>query len=173
MIQRNQGFSLLELIMVIAIVGIFAALGFGRLPKDRVEVQQAARSYVSSVQKARFEAISRNAFVGIKAGSGGFTIFCDSNRDGTFTSADFCDFNGDGTFTPGEEFLSNFTIGSGDYPSVALSVTTGNGQLVFDPRGVAHEASASSLRFASSRDSGYALQAAVSGQGRVKVDKKL
>ena len=63
MANPSKGISILELLVVMAIVGILAGLGFVNLPRDRFAVNQAAEGLARDVQFARFQAITRNTFV--------------------------------------------------------------------------------------------------------------
>ncbi|GAB6942827.1 GspH/FimT family protein [Thermus brockianus] len=83
--------ALIELIIVVALLGILLALGTGYLRSDRMAVNQAAGSLAAQVTRARLEAIRRNAFVGLQfsmAGAGGYTLFVDANRNGSDDTGD-------------------------------------------------------------------------------------
>ena len=155
--KRALGFTLIELIIVLAIIGILAAIGFSSLRRDHFQVKQAARSFVTSVQKARFEAISQNTFGGIRVKNTGFEIFTDT---------DAVPNNG------GETVISTVPIGSGDY--VLVSIPNANNQeIVFTPRGTPLRVSANfSVNFTSARDSTYIYRATASQQGNVRLEKQ-
>lgn len=64
--KSQGGFTFVELLVVIAIIGIVAAIGFANLPRDRFAVNQTAEGLMRDFQLARFEAIRRNEFVGLR-----------------------------------------------------------------------------------------------------------
>lgn len=52
--------SVVELVIVLAVVGILAAVGFVLLPRNGMAMNQAERVLRSAIQYTRFEAIKRN-----------------------------------------------------------------------------------------------------------------
>ena len=93
-------------------------------PQDRLQVQQAAKSFVVSVQKARFEAISKNLFAGVRVTGSSFQIFLDTDPAGA----------PDRTYSAGDQIVEEVAIGSGSYPLVSLVSDSGR-EVVFTPRG--------------------------------------
>lgn len=57
------GFTIVELLIVLAIVGILGAIVFTNIPRDHFAVRQAATGLARDVELARFQAISRNTYV--------------------------------------------------------------------------------------------------------------
>ena len=126
-------------------------------PQDRLQVQQAAKSFVVSVQKARFEAISKNLFAGVRVTGSSFQIFLDTAPAGA----------PDSKYSAGDRIIEEVPIGSGSYPLVSL--TSGSGrEIVFTPRGTPYGAINETFTFSSTRRS-YLLKAKVSQQGRVRL----
>ncbi len=129
-------------------------------PQDRLQVQQAAKSFVTSVQKARFEAISNNLFAGVRVTGSSFQIFLDTDPAGA----------PDRKYSAGDTVVTEVAVGSGNYPLVALTDGVGY-ELVFTPRGTPYGTVNDKLTFSSTRR-GYALNAVVSQQGRVRLEQK-
>ena len=153
----ERGFSLLEIIIVVAILGVLFALMLNFNPQDRLQVQQAAKSFVVSVQKARFEAISKNLFAGVRVTGSSFQIFLDTDPAGA----------PDNKYSAGDQIIEEVAIGSGSYPLVRLTSDLGR-DIVFTPRGTPYGPINGTFSFSSTRR-GYVLKAKVTLQGRVRL----
>lgn len=95
--RGSAGFSLLELMAVIAIMGILAALaipGFGYLAAS-TKVKGASTELYLALVRARSESVKRNRGVAVVATSGsaanwqaGWRVIADGDNDGAFDAAD-------------------------------------------------------------------------------------
>lgn len=61
--RQRSGFGLVEVLVVLAIAGVLFAVVPLVLPRDGLAVNQAADGLVADVQLARFEALSRAAYI--------------------------------------------------------------------------------------------------------------
>jgi len=155
--RKPQGLSLIELVIVIAVLGILLALGTGYLPSDRLAVNQAARSLAAQVTRARLEALRRNDFVGIQfltGGAGGYAVFVDQNQNGTYDTT--------------ETTIQTVNFGQGDWAQVRLTALTGPAALVFDPRGIPQDFTGTTLTL-SNRAGTYTKGVSISPQGRASL----
>ncbi|RTH01729.1 prepilin [Thermus scotoductus] len=155
--RKPYGLTLIELVIVLAVLGVLLALGTGYLRSDRLAVNQAAQSLAAQVTRARLEAIRRNAFVGIQfstQGSGGYVVFVDANRDGTFNT--------------GDDVVQSVTFGQGNWARVKLAGVTGASTLVFDTRGIPTSFASSTLTLGN-RAGTYTKTVEISVQGRASV----
>lgn len=112
--QRSSGFSLIELLIALAIAGILLGVGFVVFRPGHFAVNQAAQVVAGAVAKARFDAIKSNRttqFQVSTAGRGSYTICVDENGNGT------CDTG---------EIVETRGFGTGDLPKATLSATTLN-----------------------------------------------
>ncbi|AEG33635.1 hypothetical protein Ththe16_1230 [Thermus thermophilus SG0.5JP17-16] len=152
-----RGFTLVELLILLTILGVLLTLGMGYLRSDRLAVNQAAQSLAAQITRARLEAIRRNAFVGLQfstAGAGGYTLFVDANRNGSYDT--------------GDTAIQSITFGQGDWGQVRLQSVSGASTLVFDPRGIAQALNATTVTL-SNRAGTYSKQVQISPQGRASV----
>ncbi len=153
----RKGFSLLELLLVLSILGIVLALGLPRLNPDAQAVNQAARGLAEQVVRARLEAIRQNAFVGLlldptRTPAGGYVVYVDEDADGTLDA--------------GERVLQEVRFGQGDFGRVRLSAPSSPTVLLFDPRGIPQGFAGATVRL-QNRAGTYTRELQVSPQGRV------
>jgi len=89
LMKKNSGFTLLELMIVIAIIGITSAIAVPNfiswLPKNRMK--SAARDIYSTIQSARIRAVKegRRVVVDFNTGTGAagtYNVFIDDGRGG-------------------------------------------------------------------------------------------
>lgn len=155
--RKPRGLSLIELVIVLAILGVLLALGTGYLRSDRLAVNQAAQSLAAQVTRARLEAIRRNTFVGLQfstQGAGGYLLFEDANRDSLYDS--------------GEPVIQRVVFGQGDWARVRLSAIEGPATLVFDPRGIPQGFAEAKVSL-SNRAGTYSQEISISPQGRASL----
>ena len=69
--RSPYGLSLIELVVVLAVLGVFLTLGVPHLNPDPQAVNQAAWGLGEQVVQARLEAIRQNSFVGLLLDPGG------------------------------------------------------------------------------------------------------
>lgn len=92
--RATSGFTLLEMMIVIAIIGVVAAVGLPsfRYLTSTTKVKGASTELYLAMIRARNEAVKRNRLVSVirnDAGwQAGWQIVADSNNDRAFTSAD-------------------------------------------------------------------------------------
>lgn len=85
----QQGFTFLELVVILAIIGLFAAITALSIPSWRanISLRTTARDVISSFQFARVEAAKRNFDIKLQvtaggAGVGACTVFIDNGQGG-------------------------------------------------------------------------------------------
>jgi type IV fimbrial biogenesis protein FimT len=155
--RSPYGLTLIELVVVLAVLGVFLALGVPRLNPDPQAVNQAAQGLAQQVTRARFEAIRRNELVGLWlqiGGAGGFALFVDANRNGSYDA--------------GEPIIHRVTFGAGDWGRVRLQSVSGSSTLVFDTRGIPRDWVQTTVTL-SNRAGTYTRNVQISPQGRAQV----
>jgi len=85
----HQGFTLIELIVIIAVIGLLAAITALSIPgwRTNISLRTTARDVISSFQFARVEAAKRNSSILVQvtaggAGVGACTVFIDNGQGG-------------------------------------------------------------------------------------------
>ncbi len=155
--QDGRGVTLLELLLVIAIIGILGAVGFAAVPRDRFAVNQAAEGLARSFGLARLEAVRRNEFVGLQL---------ESVAAGNAYSL-FVDVNGNGQYNVGEPVIKRVQF-AGSAVSIKSVGAGPTRSLVFDARGMTYGIFTGTIEFANLSGS-YSRKVIVSQQGRARL----
>jgi prepilin-type N-terminal cleavage/methylation domain-containing protein len=158
--KSNRGFSLIELVLVVAVILILAAVSVPRLLStvSDISLRYSASDFSGLLQSARIQAVRKNTFYTVQQGtlpSGALAYYLDLPKNGTYTngdpmlpiSASLTVHPGIGSGAPNEgTFISglNFTVNpGGDAPSFnarglpcvavlnACPQTPGQGTVVF------------------------------------------
>lgn len=159
---RGRGLTLVELVVVVAIVAMLAAMGFVHLPQDRLHLRQASRVLQADLMRARSEAIRFNTFVGVVFDPAGrsYRMFVDADRNRV---------PDDGTLLPLATSLSAF-------PRARLSVAnfSGSDTVWFDAKGLPRNAvggfAAGTITLESTQDARLQYRVIVASHGRVRIE---
>jgi type IV fimbrial biogenesis protein FimT len=88
LVENSKGFSLIEVIVTVAVIGIIAAIAVPNMIGWRGErqLQGSARNFAADVQLARLKSIreSENVVVEVDDLAGSYQIYLDTNRNQTF-----------------------------------------------------------------------------------------
>jgi len=143
--RSRSGFTLVELLMVVAIIGLAAGAVVLSVPNPKPAVAAEAERFAARLVRAREEAILGNRPVAVEATARGYAFW-------TFDGAEWTPL-ADGPFGP-ETWTEGSTVSPSDTPV----------RVVFDPSGVADPATLTLARDGRSR------RIAVDGAGEVRID---
>lgn len=162
--KRPRGMSVIELIIVVAILGILIALGGGWFSSDRTRVNQAAQILSADITRARLEALRRNVPVGIRfdfsSGANRYQIVADSDQNG---------------LDENDPVISRTQFGAGEYARIvgrlrqctaADAAPSASADVVFDARGVYQLATSRSVELSIGS---YSRFVNINQQGRAQI----
>ena len=86
--RARSGVSIIEVMVVLAVLGIVFGIGYSVLPRDRYLVNQAVERFERDIQRARFNALSHNTELRFSVGSAGYVAEALSTDPGA-NRADF------------------------------------------------------------------------------------
>ncbi len=165
----DSGFTMIEIMVTVAIAGILAAVAFGSLRNQlpRARTNSAARQLRSDLQKAKLEAIKRNTNCLVA-----FTKSAGNDRGACATCIDS---NGDNACKAADDIMVT-DLDFNDYDSVELSDAnfSGNQIFVFDSRGMPKQTTGA-MSFGTAvvnctSDANYSRSVVMSSVGRLKID---
>ena len=154
--SRNKGFTLLELMIVIAIFGILAAIMTPSFLewRDRSKVQGDATELRSAFESAKLRAIKHNTnVVVVFPDNVSYQVFIDANEDGIRDA--------------GEDVLLTRALA----PGVTITTNTFVGaDMAFNPRGMANGPN-STGRVIMTSPGGATYEVVVSSFGRIRMER--
>ncbi|MEJ2288016.1 MAG: GspH/FimT family protein [Deinococcales bacterium] len=117
--------TLIEMVIIVAVLGILLGIGLVVLPNDHAAVSQAANGFARQFPRARIEALKSDKFAGIAvstSGDGSYYVCVDQNDDRQCSTS---------------EAVQTVDMGKGANSKVRLaSTSSGFTQFMFDPRGI-------------------------------------
>ncbi len=147
---------MIELIIVVAILGILAGIAILVIPRGRMAVNQAANGFAHQFPRARIEALRSDTFAGVAfstVGDGSYYVCVDQDANQQCAPS---------------ETVQTVVMGQGSYASVRLTATsTGFTQFMFDPRGIPMS-SGGTVTF-STPNGDYTVSVAVTAAGKASV----
>lgn len=162
--KRARGLSVIELVVVTAVLGILIALGGGWFSSDRMRVNQAAQVLSADVIRARLEALRRNVPVGIRfnfdGGANRYEIVADSDQNGLDNN---------------DPVISRTQFGAGEWGRIegslqqctaADAAASTSAEVVFDARGVYQLATSRSVQLSIGS---YSRFVNINQQGRAQI----
>ncbi len=125
--HNRSGFSLVELMVVIALLGIIAAVGTPALlsMKAKSSVRADARDVFSTFKYVQSEAVKRSENIRILFDSpapGDYTVFIDANNNATLDAGEIT--LSVSSLSSGSSFLNNTFANSPGFNSRGLPLTT-------------------------------------------------
>ncbi len=179
----TAGFTLVELMVTVAIIALVAGFTFAELNTDSYRLKTTARTLKGNMQKARLLAVKDSCPVYVdfdfddsNSADNGYTIWQDLNQNGTCDDAT-ADNNGDGvtdahdnelieTVTlPNNISFGSVTAGDGG-PGTNVITYNNNFRLRFAPRGSSSNGYA--YLYSPSNDSAGTYRVGTNNIGRVK-----
>jgi len=162
---RSKGFTLVELMMVVALIGIVATVGvFNALEiLPRYQLRSAAREFAGNLRRARMDAIKSFGSVRVEFDQTGNTYCIDSRTvpyRGTLTSH----YGGGVCFGFGRATTSA-SAGSSRLPSVPITFQGKPPRVTFNQRGLSN---AGSVYFTNCRGDCCAVVVSTSGRIRLR-----
>ncbi|MDQ6998085.1 MAG: GspH/FimT family pseudopilin [Mariprofundus sp.] len=105
LLDRQRGFTLLEVIIVMAIMGIVAAIGIPSFSdwREKQAVRSAAQALLAQMKQARIMAVADNRSVSINFTSSSYTFDADTTND---NSCGLCK----NELVPLSQFANNLTV---------------------------------------------------------------
>jgi type IV fimbrial biogenesis protein FimT len=155
--RSQQAFTLIEVLVALAVLGVILGMTALSLRPDRTAVNQAARGLAANVTRARLEAIKFNTYAGLSvdAAQQSYMVWVDTDGNGVFTA---------GT----DRVLQQVRLGQGELARVTLGSGTTLSGIVFDSRGIPQNQGGGSVVFTGLGNS-YSKTVVVNAQGRAKV----
>ena len=154
--SRNKGFTLVELMIVIAIFGVLAAIITPSFLewRDRSKVRGDATELRAAFESAKLRAIKHNTnVVVVFPDASSYQVFIDTNEDGVRDA--------------GEDIMLTRTLAPG--VTITTNTFTGN-DMAFNPRGMANGPN-STGRVIMTSPGGEDYEVVVSSFGRVRMDR--
>lgn len=145
--NRTGGFSVIEMILVMAILGILAGIGYVLLPRQTMAVNQGERILGSAIQFTRFEAIKRNATLEAVFEAGATVVVVRDPSDGAVIRTFPLDPQGS---------------------RVSVKNASPGGTIAFNARGVATTQITRSITIGIVGSATHDLDLTISGQGTVR-----
>lgn len=121
--NTRKGMTILEVLVVVAVLGVLLGIVAVNLPNDHLQVNQAAQAMAQQFSRARLEAIKRDRYAGITvspSGSGSYSVCVAQPYQRTCASGDE---------------IQTIAFGSGSMANVKLA-STAFSAFMFDPRGI-------------------------------------
>jgi len=90
-INNSKGFTLIELMVLVAIIGILAGLATSYLQNSRIRLRSAARGIVNQVQNARFKALETGESWAVQFDNSetpSYRVLSNIGADGKWNTAD-------------------------------------------------------------------------------------
>jgi type IV fimbrial biogenesis protein FimT len=162
-VARERGVTLLEMLIVLAVMGIMMSIGIVNLHPERFSVQQAVTGVSSEISSTRLEAIRKNQNVGVQfqVSTNQYVVYLDNDGDRTYSSGG------------ADVALTTQKFNTDPYKGVNLgSITVGGSNLniydvIFDARGIPRMTQAATIILSNTGGS-FSKQVAVSLQGKAK-----
>jgi type IV fimbrial biogenesis protein FimT len=159
--HHRHGVTLLEMLIVLAVMGILMSIGIVNLHPERFSVQQAITAVSSEISSTRLEAIRKNQNVGVQfqVPNNQYVVYLDNDTSRTYSS--------------GDTILTTQAFNTDPYKGVNLSsIAVGGSSLntfdvIFDARGIPRMTQAATMTLTNTGGS-FSKQLAVSLQGKAK-----